>query len=64
VSKWVIEENDGSTPSQFHVLPVDEWGVVVPPHVRHDECKCAPSRDPEQPRIVIHHDPERGGFNA
>jgi hypothetical protein len=60
VSKWIVYEGY----SQLHVLPVDGWGVVVPPHVGHDECKCGPRPDPEQPNVIIHQDRERGGFNS
>ena len=34
-----------------HVIPIDD----EIPHVHDDTCPCRPSRDEQQPGIVIHH---------
>lgn len=37
---------------------------MVGGHVLKSDCFCRPTPDPEEPDLLIHHDRERGGFNA
>lgn len=60
MSKWgVFEAEDGQ-----HIAPCSDDGYVLPPHQLGRDCPCGPREDPRCPGQWIHHDPERGGFNA
>jgi hypothetical protein len=49
----------------LHVAPCDgDGGPLVGGHVLRPDCFCRPTPDSEEPELLIHHDRERGGFNA
>jgi hypothetical protein len=62
MSKWaVITAFDGNV----HVVPCNEQtGGPLHPHVLTESCICEPRRDAEEPELLIHFDPERGGYDA
>ena len=47
-----------------HVCPVDSDGHVVGGHELTPHCICRPRRDRYEPHLLVHWDPERGGYNA
>jgi hypothetical protein len=50
----------------LHVAPCKGEGDdrMVGGHVLRADCFCKPKFDEEHPNLLIHNDPERGGFNA
>lgn len=49
---------------RLHCAPCGKDGRVLPPHVLDLACQCKPTQDAEQPELVIHHDPQRGGVDG
>jgi hypothetical protein len=63
VAKWgVFLACDTDRVIEKHVLPVDEEGHAL--HVPSRNCQCKPRQDVEEPRLWIHNDPEKGGYDA
>lgn len=62
MSWWAIWRADDS----LHVAPCHSEGDdrIVGGHVLHQDCFCKPKFDDEHTDLLIHNDPERGGFNA
>lgn len=63
MSLWTIKwaEDDGL---EWHVVPCDDEGRVIGGHRLRKNCQCGPRRDDEVPALIVHFDPERGGYNA
>lgn len=62
MSKWgPISALDG----WIHIVPCDEQGVILAPHVPSITCECEPVEDDECPNsMLVHQDNERGGYNS
>jgi hypothetical protein len=56
---WPDEES-----GDVHIVPCDRDYNVVGGHTQSMTCFCKPVRNEDEPRQVVHFDPERGGFNA
>lgn len=62
MSAWGVFENHDT--HERHVMPADDKGFVLGEHVARRDCWCKPKQDEEAASVLIHNDPERGGFNA
>lgn len=61
MSQWgVFYEEDGTR----HVAPVLPDGRLTVKHSLHEYCPCGPKLESENPRIIVHQDPEKGGHNS
>lgn len=40
-----------NSPGDIHVIPLND----LYPHIECMSCECQPSRNPETPRVVVHH---------
>ncbi len=62
MSKWgTFHDEAGNT----HVAPVASDGRMLEPHtMKFPGCQCGWKRDEQDSYVCVHHDPERGGFNA
>lgn len=61
MSNWGIWPTDDG---EQHIVPCDERSNVIGGHIRSAACHCDPVPDADEPLVIIHNDPERGGFNA
>lgn len=49
----------------LHVIPCNRDGEAEGDHICDPgDCWCKPTRDDECATLIIHHDKERGGYNA
>ena len=62
MSLWGVVENHET--HERHVLPVGADGELLNGHVAARDCYCKPRQDEEAASVLIHNDPERGGFNS
>lgn len=60
MSRWGVFDSEG----EQHIAPCDDAGNLLPPHEIARTCQCHPRVDPQCASQWIHHDPERGGFDA
>lgn len=61
MSLWGVFENHEH---EQHVMPSTKDGTVLNNHVAARDCWCKPVPDRDVPTVIVHNDPERGGFNA
>jgi hypothetical protein len=47
-----------------HIVPCDRERNVLGSHVQAPNCHCSPIRLADEPHVIVHNDPERGGFNG
>lgn len=62
MSMWGVFENTQT--QERHVMPSGADGEILNGHVAARDCWCKPKQDEEAASLLIHNDPERGGFNA
>jgi hypothetical protein len=61
--QWTERGDDGSIVA-VHVVPCDNDRRVLNKHEQSETCWCKPRRDDNEPRVIVHNDPQRGGFDA
>lgn len=60
MSLWM--QMRSSFDNHIHIVPVDEAGRVVNGHWLKYDCQCKPKMNEEDPEMLVHFDPNRGGF--
>lgn len=67
MSRWATFIPDAA-PDEVHVVPIDAEDVILNGHVCTRHCPCGPVLDETAYAtgglVIVHHDPERGGYNA
>lgn len=59
MSEWGVWKS--MLASEFHIVPCDSDGNVLGDHNCSIDCFCQPKPTFVESRVILHHDPKRGG---